>query len=483
MKQSKNQLKQSRGFFVLLIWLLFGMSVVPFQTTVYAKKQLTKTVRIGETVQLQKNADNYKSSDTTIASVNENGRVTGKKIGTTTIAIKNNNKFQKVSVNVVANKRKKSIRVAADEIVVLSQEIVKESPSSVYSTYGGQEWDESHNSYVGKIVVQNQSKEDASRIEIVGKLNGEQVVFKNKTLGSGQTITLFSDKSTASADATLELLSKSVFTNKMESKYYFQKNKTALYYATEDETAPVFSGWIGKNSYNGSIPYRVVYSDKVKSFDFTKYVKATDDRDGEVKVTVDTSKVNFQKTGTYTVTYIAKDKAGNEARANTKIGVRVPSTLEEICDSVLKEITNSSMSDTAKARAIYNYIKQHMSYTGDSDKSSWEKEAIRGLRFGYGDCFTYYAVSRALLTRAGIPNIEVRRVKADDRGHARHWWNMVYVQGGWYHYDTCPRSLGGRFCLVTDKQLTSYSNSHKHSHIWDYKGKPKSATKVLSSIY
>ena len=61
----------------------------------------------------------------------------------------------------------------------------------------------------------------------------------------------------------------------------------------------------------------------------------------------------------------------------------------------------------------------------------------------------YYCVSRALLTRAGIPNIEVTRVQ----GYGHHWWNMAYVNGGFYHFDTCPRKAGGRFCLVTDAQL------------------------------
>ena len=89
-------------------------------------------------------------------------------------------------------------------------------------------------------------------------------------------------------------------------------------------------------------------------------------------------------------------------------------------------------------------------------------------------------MSRALLTRAGIPNIEVTRVQ----GYGHHWWNMAYVNGGFYHFDTCPRKAGGRFCLVTDAQLKNYSATvGKRSHIWAYSQKPKSPEKVLSSIF
>jgi hypothetical protein len=261
--------------------------------------------------------------------------------------------------------------------------------------------------------------------------------------------------------------------------YNYKKDSVRLDYATEDKTAPKISGFIGDNSINEGIPYRTVYSDKKDSFDYFKYVTATDNRDVKVKLTVDTSKVDFKTTGTYTITYIATDKAGNTTKEKAKIGVRVKSSLDSMADSILSKITRSSWSDTKKARAIYNYTRGHIAYTGYSDKSSWEREAINGIRYGKGDCFTYYAVARALLTRAGIPNIQVTRVK----GHGHHWWNMVYVQGGFYHFDCTPRTAGGKFCLLTDSQLSAYSRGHGNSHIWAYSKKPKSATKQLSSAF
>ena len=59
-----------------------------------------------------------------------------------------------------------------------------------------------------------------------------------------------------------------------------------------------------------------------------------------------------------------------------------------------------------------------------------------GLTRRKGDCFTYYAVSRALLTAVGIDNLEVTRMG----GPTSHYWNLINCGDGWYHFDATPRS-------------------------------------------
>ena len=228
-----------------------------------------------------------------------------------------------------------------------------------------------------------------------------------------------------------------VYAGSMVSTYRYASDKLSSDYATPDKKAPEIRGFVGKNSYNGSIPYQTIYSDQEKTYDYFKYVYAQDNRDAKITLKVDTSKVNFKKKGTYTITYTAEDKAGNVSKKTAKIAVRVNDSLDQMADTVLGRIIKKDWSDRKKATAIYNYTRGHIAYTGNSNKSSWEKEASNGLRYGRGDCFTYYCVSRALLTRAGIPNIEVTRVQ----GYGHHWWNMAYVNGGFYHFDTCPRKL------------------------------------------
>ena len=110
--------------------------------------------------------------------------------------------------------------------------------------------------------------------------------------------------------------------------------------------------------------------------------------------------------------------------------------LEEAVSSTLAEIIQDGMTDVEKARAIFDFAHDSIRYTGDSDKSDWQAGAYEGLTKRQGDCFTYYAVSRALLTAAGIDNLEVTRVG----GPTSHYWNLIDCGSGWYHFDATPRS-------------------------------------------
>ena len=178
----------------------------------------------------------------------------------------------------------------------------------------------------------------------------------------------------------------------------------------------------------------MIYTDK--KYDLTKYVSAKDDRDGKVKVTADTSKVNFKKSGVYTVTYKAADRAGNVAKARAQVEVRVKNELDSYADQILAGIIKEKWTDKQKAEAIYKYVRKNYSYVDSNDHASWENSAMYGLRYHSGNCFVFYSVSRLLLTRCGIPNIEVKRSAGSRHGH---WWNYVYIDGGWYHFDTTPR--------------------------------------------
>lgn len=338
--------------------------------------------------------------------------------------------------------------------------------------------------YMVSLNVKNKAKADIRKLVLTGKAGGKTLTFTAKNLKEGKTVSLSENfELTGNTERDLpefQCQELQVYAKGMVSTYHYVSGKLSSDYATPDKKAPVISGFVGKNSYNGNIPYQTVYSDQEKSYDYFKYVNAKDNRDAKVTLKVDTSKVNFKKKGTYTITYMAKDKAGNVSKKTAKIAVRVNDSLDQMADTVLGRIIKKDWSNQKKATAIYNYTRGHIAYTGNSNKSSWEKEASNGLRYGRGDCFTYYCVSRALLTRAGIPNIEVTRVQ----GHGHHWWNMAYVNGGFYHFDTCPRKAGGRFCLVTDAQLKHYSATvGGRSHIWAYSQKPKSSKKVLSSIF
>ena len=133
-----------------------------------------------------------------------------------------------------------------------------------------------------------------------------------------------------------------------------------------------------------------------------------------------------------------------------------PEKLEEAAVSTVAEIIRDGMTDVEKARAIFDFAHDSIRYTGDSDKSDWQAEAYAGLTRRQGDCFTYYAVSRALLTAAGIDNLEVTR----EGGPTSHYWNLVNCGGGWYHFDATPRSSKMPpfvSFLFTDQEAADYT--------------------------
>ena len=121
------------------------------------------------------------------------------------------------------------------------------------------------------------------------------------------------------------------------------------------------------------------------------------------------------------------------------------------------------MTDREKAKAIYAWIKNNIGYISHSEKGNYTRGAYEGLFKYQGDCFVYAATAKELLTLAGIQNIDI--VKATK--NPSHYWNLVYIEDGWYHFDSTPRKDKSEFFLLTDAELEAYSSTHKNTHIFD----------------
>lgn len=128
---------------------------------------------------------------------------------------------------------------------------------------------------------------------------------------------------------------------------------------------------------------------------------------------------------------------------------------EAYAKSVVSQITNASMTKPQKAEAIYNWVRGNMTYTTSGPKSDEAYSALYGFRRRSGCCYEYYAMSHYLLEAAGMPNIPVVRA-----GDGDHFWNLVNVDGTWYHFDATPRRTGGRWCLVTTATLRNSWGAH-----------------------
>lgn len=219
-----------------------------------------------------------------------------------------------------------------------------------------------------------------------------------------------------------------------------------------DTEPPKINGAKNKTVYIGdSVAYR-------------KGITVTDNKDKDLKVNVDSSDVNLKAEGVYDVIYTAEDLAGNKAKVTVTVTViKFTVTEEEVyekADKVLATIIDSSMTKREKAYEIYKWTKSHVGYTGDSDKSDWLAEAYRGMVNGVGDCFTYYAVSQALLTRADINNMRVTRVG----GRTQHFWNLINCGDGWYHFDSCPHKDHYETFMLTDKEVEAYTKKRGNNY-------------------
>lgn len=220
----------------------------------------------------------------------------------------------------------------------------------------------------------------------------------------------------------------------------------------------------------GVAPITVYAGDAVS---YRSGIEVTDDLDTAPTLEVDNTAVDLSKPGTYTLTYIATDAAGNTTTAQTTVEVKEKQdwyveldVIYEKVDDLLDKIIGPDMTKREQVKTIYQWARSNCSYSGHSDKSDYLQGAYVMLTERAGDCFNYFAVTKLMFERLGIDNIDVHKVKNYD-GDSNHYWSLVSLDDGqtWYHFDATPRmGTGDDFCLVTDAFLDAYSASHKNSH-------------------
>lgn len=214
-------------------------------------------------------------------------------------------------------------------------------------------------------------------------------------------------------------------------------------------------------------------------------ILVTDDTDPAPKLTVDSSQVNLAAPGTYPVYYSATDSAGNQTTVETTITVvEAPESyvdeavIKEKADELLAKILSEGMSPEEQVNAIYDWIEGHCYYIAEFDKSDYMQAAYLMLTNNRGDCYGFYAVSRLLFERLGLPNLTVARLPNEVRT-TNHWWNMVSLDNGetWYHFDSTPHlTYPTRTCLFTDAQLNEFNLLMPNYYYFDHEAFPSTPT-------
>ena len=223
------------------------------------------------------------------------------------------------------------------------------------------------------------------------------------------------------------------------------------------------------------------------------YVTLQDNCAGEISLSVDSSCVNVNREGNYTVYYTATDASGNVARAQASVIVVTMSVTDEMLfaevDKVIAQIITPGMDKQAQCRAVYDYVQRNIVYVNTSTKGDWKYAAYVSLfSSGTGDCYSYFAASKAFLERLGIENMDIQRLPGYTEN--THFWSLVNIgtpeNPVWYHFDstrlTSAYNVSG--CLLTDAQVKAYDTWREGDYfrVYDTSKYPATDTRIITEI-
>ena len=271
-----------------------------------------------------------------------------------------------------------------------------------------------------------------------------ELVLKDVTLYTEQTITdanQFVEKAEDLAGVTLNILTEIDYsiigdqevTIEAVDGHGNKTSQTAKLTIKEDTEGPVFSGISDLKVTKGG------------TADYKKGVTAKDGKDGDVEFTVDSSSVKLDTAGTYYATYTATDKAGNTTTSKRKIVVSEKSTASSSssssgdvyakADEFIAKATSGVSGTANKILAIKNYLRSNIKYShryNASNTGSVNAAAMKAFTVYEGDCYIHAAAAQVMFTRLGVKSIIVNALDYS------HYWNMVYINGGWKHVDPTP---------------------------------------------
>lgn len=165
-------------------------------------------------------------------------------------------------------------------------------------------------------------------------------------------------------------------------------------------------------------------------------VSAVDARDGEVEFTVDTSRVNTSRAGTYYAVYTAWDNEGNEATYRRQVVVN-----HDAADTAAL-VASIAAGIGSDAESIRDYARDHIWYS-----SEWggEDPVWYGFNQKNGNCYVHALCFQALLREKGY---ETMLIWVTDQSH---YWNLVKIDGQWKHMDSTPGRWHEMYSIMNDE--------------------------------
>ena len=175
--------------------------------------------------------------------------------------------------------------------------------------------------------------------------------------------------------------------------------------------------------------------------------------------------------------------ATGEGPIDIEFNVEYQNTIEEEAfiekeiNRIVKTIIKPGMNDFQKVRAVNDYIVNNTRYSEDTVKTPHSPYAL--LKEGKGVCQAYAITAYRLLDKLGIENYYLTGDANNGSGDVLHAWNLVNVDGEYYHLDTTwndPVMSDGSDASIYDYLLISEETISK-DHKMDKNNFPKAVSK------
>lgn len=249
------------------------------------------------------------------------------------------------------------------------------------------------------------------------------------------------------------------------------------------------------------VAYNVVASTKIETLDqlTNEIAKQLNNFATEIKVTYSGSMSGFdkklmeafekaQQNSTYASGHLQGMTMTADSTGNVTYKVKYFTTsaqetaVQKKIDGILKTIIKPTMTQFQKVKAVNDYIVSNTSYGSKTKASPHSAYAL--LFEGQAVCQGYALTAYKMLEQTGI---ETKYVVGYVNGNEAHAWNMVEVDGKWYHLDTTwndplPNRIGASsydYFLVSDAQL-------KKDHTWitsNYPAATSTAYQFMQNVH
>ena len=230
---------------------------------------------------------------------------------------------------------------------------------------------------------------------------------------------------------------------------------------------------------------------------YKSILKVTDNCIGNVSFELDDTCVDYKTPGEYSAKITATDISGNKSEKSISVVIVAGNSfnpdiakLNKKFDSIVPTFITSDMTKEEKCRQIYVYVQKSITYAPTSKSHDYVEVAYDALFVsGEGDCFAYFAATKALLDYLGIENMDIER--SEDGVEGTHFWNYVNIgtkdNPEWYHLDCTEltHDYNETGCLLTNIQVKAYDDWRYDAlgtnfRQYDKSKYPKASTKIIT---